>query len=241
MKEFIKNNLIFRKYYGYNLYNRDKWVEKQANLIKNGSKILDVGAGSSPYRGLFSHCEYKTHDFIQLNDEQLRGRKGYGKIDYVSDIISIPVEDNSFDAVLCTEVFEHIPYPIQALEEISRLLKKGGVLILTAPLGSGLHQVPYHFYGGYTPYWYEKFLNDNKYKSILIEPNMGFYSLFAQEHLRFLRRNLPWKSLVSFLMLPLWLIMLPLGFLLPLLAPLLDKTSVEKDFTLGYHVSAIKE
>ena len=152
--------------FAYNRKRRDKWMIKQANNIPNGSKVLDVGAGGCPHRKLFSHCEYFTQDFVQLSAVQIQNQVGYGKIDFVSDILNIPVPDKSYDVILCTEVIEHIPDPISAIKEISRILKPGGTLLITAPLLSGLHQEPYHFYGGYTKYWYQKFLTENNLSDI---------------------------------------------------------------------------
>jgi SAM-dependent methyltransferase len=236
----MKESNLLRKFYAFNQYNRDGWVQGQALKIAKGIKVLDVGAGSAPYRNLFNHCEYKTHDFAQLNDNQLRGLKGYDKIDFVSDISNIPVDDESFDVILCTEVLEHIPYPIIAVKEFSRILKRGGVLLLSAPLGSGLHQEPYHFYGGYTPYWYDKFLTEYGFKIIELEPNMKFNSFFSQEFIRFIRRTAPWNSIMNFIFTPIWLLLLPFSLILPLIAPIYDKKDTRKDFTIGYHVVAIK-
>jgi ubiquinone/menaquinone biosynthesis C-methylase UbiE len=226
------------KYYAFNLFNRDKWVKEQSLSIPEGSNVLDVGSGSAPYRDLFSHCIYKTHDFAQLNDVQLRGYKGYNKIDYVSDICSIPVPSQSFDYVLCTEVIEHVPEPISALKEISRIIKPGGVLFLTAPLGSGLHQEPYHFYGGYTPYFYNKVLTDCGFSKVEITSNMGFYSLFSQELIRLVRRLAPWKSLTNLMVFPFWMFFLILSIFMPFISPILDKLDANVDFTVGYHVKA---
>ena len=231
---------IIYKFYAFNLYNRDKWVKEQSQHVPEGSNILDVGSGSAPYRNLFSHCEYKTHDFAQLSDEQLRGYNGYNKIDYVSDISNIPVKSNSFDFILCTEVIEHVPDPIAAIKEISRVLKQGGTLLITAPLGSGLHQEPYHFYGGYTPYFYEKVLTDFGFTQIEVIPNRGFYSLFSQEQIRFVRRLAPWRKLKNIFFLPVWLIYFVLAIFMPWISPVLDKLDTDKDFTVGYHVKAIK-
>ena len=47
-------------------------------------------------------------------------------IDFVSDLLNIPVPDKSYDVILCTEVIEHVPDPISAINEISRILKSGG-------------------------------------------------------------------------------------------------------------------
>lgn len=76
------------------------------------------------------------------------------------------MEDASFDVVLCTEVLEHEPEPIRAVHEFARIVRPGGKLLLTAPLGSGLHQDPFHFYGGYTPYWYRRFLTEAGFDNI---------------------------------------------------------------------------
>jgi ubiquinone/menaquinone biosynthesis C-methylase UbiE len=230
---------LFRKFFRFNQYERDQWIAKTVKNIPNGSKVLDVGAGSCPYRELFKHCEYKTHDFAQLRDDQLLGKE-YGKIDYVSDIKTIPVPDNSFDVIICTEVFEHIPEPIPVVTEFSRILKSGGKLILTAPLQSGIHQEPYHFYGGYTPFWYEKFLSENAFQNIVIEENGRFNQFYSQESIRFIRKNHPFSNIVSLLYTPIWLTLVPIVIVNALLAPLLDKFDSEKRFTIGYHVLAHK-
>ena len=163
--------------FAYNRMRREGWVVKQANTVSNGAKVLDIGAGGCPHREKFNHCEYFTQDFVQLSDSQIQTQKGYGKIDYVSDILDIPVPDNSYDVILCTEVIEHIPNPIPAIKEFSRILKPGGTLLITAPLQSGLHQEPYHFYGGYTKYWYQKFLTENNFIELNIELNTYFNHL----------------------------------------------------------------
>lgn len=121
---------------GFNERGRDRWVLEQARAVAPGSRILDVGAGSGPYRHLFDHCAYRAHDFGQESSTE------YTDLDFVSDILSIPAPDGAFDALLCTEVLEHVPQPIAALGEMHRLLRPGGTLLLTAPLGSVLHQEP---------------------------------------------------------------------------------------------------
>jgi len=192
LKQFTSD--VLRRIYAFNQYERDRWVAAQAAKVAPGSRVLDVGAGSCPYRNLFAHCDYKPHDFARLKPDQLRGQKAYGTIDYTSDILSIPVPDASFDVILCTEVLEHVPEPIRAVQEFARVLKAGGKLLLTAPLGSGLHQEPYHFYGGYTPRWYHKFLKEADFENITIEPNVGFFKHYGQESLRFVTLLAPWRG-----------------------------------------------
>jgi SAM-dependent methyltransferase len=93
--------------------------------IAAGSKVLDVGAGPAPYRDLFLNCEFKTHDFMQYNGYKSGTEGKYASIDYVSDVTAIPVEDASFDVILCTEVLEHVPEPSAALKEMVRIVSSG--------------------------------------------------------------------------------------------------------------------
>jgi SAM-dependent methyltransferase len=230
--------------FSFNLVNRDRWVAQQAMALPAGSLILDVGAGSCPYRRLFSHCEYRAQDFSELQPSQLR-HGGYGSIDYVCDAAAIPVEDRTFDAILCTEMLEHVPDPLAVVRELSRILKPGGRLLLTAPLGSGIHQEPHHYYGGYTPYWYYHFLSKLDFERIDVRANGGSLKFFSQESLRFLSLSRPFKSIgfiSSLLWLPIWLILLPLlGGVIPLAAHWLDRFDGEQRFTVGYHVIAYKK
>jgi len=235
---------IYKKIYGFNQFERDAWIRIEAKKISPGSVVLDLGAGSCPYRSFFSHCDYRTQDFMSLEDEQLLGRSGYGKIDYVCDATSIPVKDASFDVILSTETLEHVPEPIKVLCEIARILAPGGTLLMTAPLGSGLHQHPYHFYGGYTPFFYRKFLGELGFRDVEVVGNGNFFKLFSQESIRCVSLSKPWalkcNRFFRLLWFPCWLLF---SFGMFALAPafhLLDRFDTVQDFTVGYHVRAIK-
>lgn len=227
--------------FSFNQYERDAWIRNQALLIPEGSKVLDVGAGTCPYRQFFAHCEYQAHDFSQLPQELNRSRKSYGVIDYVSDILAIPVQDASIDVIICTEVLEHVPEPIKVLSEFARMLRSGGKLLLTAPLGAGLHQEPYHFYGGYTPHFYTTFLPDAGFANITVEANGGFFKFYGQESRRFsykLRAG-KFNLFERLLIWPFWLATLPwFQLVMPVLGHFLDRYDRQQDFTVGYFVKA---
>src|SRR5256885_11973581 len=103
--------------FAFNETARDRWIEANAKGIAPRSRVLDVGAGPCKYRRLFTHCEYKAHDFARYEGTE----HSYGELDLVSDIGEIPVPDGSFDWIICTEVLEHVPRPDLALREFSRI------------------------------------------------------------------------------------------------------------------------
>lgn len=165
---------------------RVSWLEEVLNKIPSGSKILDAGAGEQQFKKFCSHLKYVSQDFAQYKPKDLSSglqmeKWDYGELDIISDITSIPVEKESFDAIMCTEVLEHIVNPIEAIEEFSRILKKDGYLIITAPFCSLTHFAPHHFYSGFNKFFYEKELVKNGFNIIEIIPNGNYFEYLAQE------------------------------------------------------------
>lgn len=172
-------------------YERDRFIVSQLSLLEDGTSILDAGCGSQRYRKLCKKLDYKSQDFGEYVDDDkpslgtdgVGGGEGYayGKIDYKGNIWTIEESDRSFDTILCTEVFEHIPYPIETITEFSRLLKPGGKLILTAPNACLRHMNPYFFYTGFSDNWYKKILEENDFEINLIDPIGDYYRYHAVE------------------------------------------------------------
>lgn len=179
----------FNSRYGVGLgnsANRDAWVEQTLASLPSGLRLLDAGAGECQYQRFCSHLDYVSQDFSkydgQGNSAGLQTEKwDVSQIDIVSDIASIPESSGSFDAILCTEVFEHIPNPALAIAEFSRLLKSGGTVIVTAPFWSLTHFAPYHFATGFNRYYYEEHLKTNGFENITIEANGNYFECVAQE------------------------------------------------------------
>jgi SAM-dependent methyltransferase len=174
-------------------HERDDWVVAKLNALPPGSRLLDAGAGSQKYRSYCQHLVYLAQDFGGVTQDAQEGFAGlketytYGKLDYEGNIWSIPAQDASFDAILCTEVFEHIPYPNETLKEFSRLLKPGGKLILTAPFASLRHMDPYFFYTGFSDRWYEHFLKEYGFRPREITPQGDYNRCVAVELFRTMR------------------------------------------------------
>ena len=234
-------NSIFRA----NSANRGNWVKRQLEKIPSARTILDVGCGGQPYRKYCGHLVYKAHDFGQLDPSSQIVEGEYGQLDYVSDISHIPEKDCCFDVVLNTEVLEHVPDPIGTVKEMARLLKPGGKLILTAPLGSFLHQKPYHFYGGFTPYWYDAYLTKAGFVNIKVEPNGSYFLFFGQECQRITRilfRSRALSQPLRWLFFPLEIVFTLLFTLCcPFVCYYLDKVFRLEDYTVGYHIIAEKK
>jgi ubiquinone/menaquinone biosynthesis C-methylase UbiE len=224
--------------FDFNEFNRDLYIKEIASQIPEGSKVLDAGAGTCKYRNLFNHCSYKTQDFGCYKAD---GHE-YGSLDYICDITSIPVNASSFDFIICTEVLEHLKYPELAIKEFERILRKDGELIITSPLGSGIHQSPYHFYGGFTPFWYNYFLP--KYNFIIVSclPNCGFFKHYGQESQRLVNIITPKKRIAKLFFVPFkMLLFIGFKFLIPIICHYLDKVIQNDDFTVGYFVRAKKK
>jgi len=165
---------------------RERWIEETLNSIPKNSRILDAGAGTQRYRKFCKHLNYVSQDFGKYDGQGdsaglQTGEFKYGELNIVCDITSIPEPDSSFDAIMCIEVLEHLPDPVQAIKEFSRLIKPKGHLILTAPFCSLTHFSPYHFSTGFNKYWYEVQLAENGLKIIEITPNGNFFEYVAQE------------------------------------------------------------
>lgn len=165
---------------------RDEWIENALKKIPAGKKILDAGAGELQYKKYCSHLEYVAQDLGEYdgsgNQEGLHTQTwDNSMIDIKSDIVSIPVPDESFDAIMCTEVFEHIVEPVNAVKEFARIIRPGGYLIITAPFASFTHFAPFYFANGYSRYWYEEVLG--RYGFIIedFSPNGNYFEFIAQE------------------------------------------------------------
>jgi len=156
--------------WSFEAYVRDQWIQAQAEQLPKGSRVLDAGAGASKYRPFFAHCRYETQDFCRYDGPLV---KYVEPINYVCDITAIPLPDASLDAILCTEVFEHVLDPMAVLREFARLLKPGGKILLSAPLLSSLHMEPFHFYGGFTHHWYRHWLPASGFSVDSIQPVGG--------------------------------------------------------------------
>jgi SAM-dependent methyltransferase len=115
------------------------WADLNAFIKSNGTndhiKVLDYGAGASPYRQYFPNAEYRRADIT-----------GAKYLDYhIGADSTITEADETFDLIISTQVAEHVVNPDVYFRECFRLLKKGGRLILTTHGIWEEHGSPYDF------------------------------------------------------------------------------------------------
>jgi SAM-dependent methyltransferase len=151
------------------------FVKRIAGEIAPGARVLDAGAGESSYKRFFAHCDYKSVD-LGVGDSNW----DYSNLDYVAPLTDLPVEDNTFDAILCTQVLEHLERPLASLCELHRVLKPGGRIYLTAPMAHAEHQTPYDFFR-FTSFGLRSLLARAGFGQVEIEPFGGMFTRWAYE------------------------------------------------------------
>jgi SAM-dependent methyltransferase len=110
-------------------------------------EILDIGCGQSPYKFLLN-AETTRYFGIDIIDA---GSFGYHNPDITAfDGKNIPFDENKFDAIICTEVLEHVQEFQHLIDEMFRTAKKNANLIVTIPWSARYHYIPYDYFR-YTP------------------------------------------------------------------------------------------
>lgn len=152
-----------------------QFVVSVAGNLPPGTAILDAGAGECAYKDLFRHCTYKSID-LGIGDSSW----DYRHLDYIAPLDNMPIDDECFDAVLCTQVLEHVNNPFDTVKEIYRVLKPGGQLFLTAPMSQGEHQIPYDYFR-YTSYGLRHICELAGFQSVEVSPLGGMFLRWAYE------------------------------------------------------------
>jgi ubiquinone/menaquinone biosynthesis C-methylase UbiE len=179
--------LFFKRPFGtQNANKRNFWLKNALSQVPQGLTLLDAGAGNGNKKKFCEHLNYISQDIAQYAGGEIKeglhtSEVDYSKLDIVSDIIDIPLEDESLDVILCVEVIEHVENPLLVFKEFSRLLKKDGKLILTAPFNSLTHYAPYHYSTGFNKYYYEAHLPKYGFEITEITANGNYFEYLAQE------------------------------------------------------------
>jgi SAM-dependent methyltransferase len=137
------------------------WVDLQYSLLlqqiiraapRARGRLLDVGCGDKPYQSIFRP---HVSEYVGIEHEEVFASTHASAAEHRPDLYydgnRLPFADKSFDTVLSIQVLEHTPRPQALLDEISRVLRPDGLLILSAPFSARLHEEPYDYFR-YTPH-----------------------------------------------------------------------------------------
>ena len=101
--------------------------------------VIDLGGKHDNKRGSFKPPEHQARAWWYINLDWETAPNIY------ADVTRTPLEDQSVDCILCTEVLEHLPNPQACVDEVHRLLRNDGVALVSVPFVYPVHADPYDF------------------------------------------------------------------------------------------------
>lgn len=203
-------------------------VAELSRSTPDGSRVLDAGSGEGRHREAFAGRRYVGVD-LAVGDADW----DYSGLDVTGDLSRLPFRDGSFDAALNVVVLEHTRDPQAVINEIARVLRPGGRLLLVAPQQWEVHQQPNDFFR-FTRYGVELLLERAGLQVETLEPTGGHFTLLARRlvgSLNFFQGGARW------LLFP---FVAALAAAPALILPSLDSLDSEKDTTLAYRCFARK-
>ncbi len=136
-------------------YHKMKGIVQEfvSEALAKGGRVLDVGCNRGydllrleeklGSQNLRLHGIEVSRDDLRVAMNRAGSARAPASFHFVLSVAeSLPFRDGGFDAVVCSEVVEHLPDPDAAIREMSRVLSPGGVLALTTPnAGNKLHKL----------------------------------------------------------------------------------------------------
>ena len=159
-------------------------------------KVLDFGCGSKPYTDLFTNCvEYIGCDIKNSGHDHVNET-----IDVYYDGDTLPFKDAEFDYIFSSEVFEHIFNLEHMLQELNRVLKQGGEMLVTVPFVWNEHEIPYDF-GRYTSFGIVDMLKRNGFEIIEQRKSTKYIEALATMFAEYIRYEFAKHTNSGFVML----------------------------------------
>ncbi len=128
-------------------------------------KLLDLGCGFVPYYEFYKPF---IDDNVCVDWENSLHKNEY--LDHACDLNQpLPFENECFDSILSTAVLEHLYNPKQFVKECTRILKQGGILILSSNFCYWEHEIPFDYFR-YTQFFYKKIAEENNLEVLELHP-----------------------------------------------------------------------
>ena len=157
--------------YSLRRYFVDEFHFRHVPALPPGSRVLDLGGNKIRKRGQFDIERYDLH-VVYANLSTAK------RPDVQADAGYIPFQDGCFDAVICSELLEHVSDPRVVLGEVYRVLRQGGTLLICVPFLYRIHSDP-HDFGRYTDHFWLCMLKEIGFHEIVIERQGLFFSVLA--------------------------------------------------------------
>ena len=138
-------------------------------------KLLDAGCGTGMLLDDLARFGTATGiDFspLALQYSRQRGLTRLGR----ADAQQMPLADNSMDVVASLDVVEHVPDDVRVMSEFFRVLRPGGLAIMTVPAHPSLwssHDVALHHYRRYTKAGFESLVRDGGFEILRLTPTVA--------------------------------------------------------------------
>ena len=136
-------------------------------------RTLDVGCGTKPYEKYFNCSEYVGLEIETTLNRELK------KADYFYDGKKFPFGNAEFDSIVTNQVLEHVFNPDEFLDEINRVLKVGGKLLLTVPFVWDEHEQPYD-YARYSSFGLKSLLEKHGFEIIKHHKSVNDFGVIVQ-------------------------------------------------------------
>ncbi len=158
--------------------------------------LLDVGVAERPHEAMFAPYveRYLGLDYPPVLEDKEPAlwemlSTVRNTVDVFGDGHYLPFQEASVDTVLATEVLEHVTEPRRCLAELARVLRPGGVLLLTVPLCEPLHFLPQDFWR-FTPEGLRRLVEEQGLVLVEIKPRGSFPEALASLTAQWLLRAL---------------------------------------------------
>ncbi len=141
-KTYLSENPLRRRLY---ISRANAVFESIAPFLASGKRVLDIGCGGGWYLKKIAGAGAQAFgvDISKGYVDEAKKFAGPNAVVLQASALALPFKNGFFDAVLMTEVVEHTPSPEKAMREAWRVLKPGGIFVVTAPNSySVLEQYP---------------------------------------------------------------------------------------------------
>lgn len=102
--------------------------------VPAGALCLDVGCGDGRTSGLWLLGHGCSYMGVDVSEHAVEEARALGlQAQRIDDAAALPIPDGAYDVVVCVEVLEHLFSPLETVKEMARVLRTGGVLIMTVP------------------------------------------------------------------------------------------------------------